>query len=71
MKCIEGVEKFLLGTFLTNDELDIIDQKYIVVAVFFAEFRGGNVVFITDRIDQLIGKLLGSNVKDLGFRVVF
>ena len=25
VKRIEGVEKFLLGTFLTNDELDIID----------------------------------------------
>ena len=52
------MEKFLLGTFLSYNELDIINKKDVIIAVFFTEFRGGNVVFVTDRIDQLIGKEL-------------
>ena len=50
------MEKFLLGTFLSYNELDIINKKDVIIAVFFTEFRGGNVVFVTDRIDQLVGK---------------
>ena len=56
------MEKFLLGTFLTDNKLDIVDQKHIVVTVFLTEFRGGNIVFVTDGIDQLIGKFLRSHV---------
>ena len=46
------MEKFFLGTFFADDELDIIDQKNIIISVFFTEFRGGNIVFVTDRVDQ-------------------
>ena len=42
------MEELLLGAFLTYDELDIVDEKDIVVSVFFPEFRGGYVVFITE-----------------------
>ena len=38
------MEKFFLGTFFADDELDIIDQKNIIISVFFTEFRGGNIV---------------------------
>ena len=38
------MEELLLGAFLTYDELDIVDEKDIVVSVFFPEFRGGYVV---------------------------
>ena len=57
MKGVEGVEKFLLGTFLADDELDIVDQQDVVVPVLFPEFRGGNVVLVPDRVDQLVGEL--------------
>lgn len=65
------MEKFLLGTFLSYNELDIINKKDVIIAVFFTEFRGGNVVFVTDRIDQLVGKGFRADIKDLGAWVVF
>ena len=65
------MEKFLLGTFLSYNKLDIINEKDIIIAVFFTEFRSGNVVFVTDRVDQLIGKSLGADIKDLGVWVIF
>ena len=52
------MEKFLLCTFFSYDELDIVNQQNIVIPVFFTEFCGGDVVFITDRINQLIRKFL-------------
>ena len=65
------MEKFLLGTLLSYNKLDIIDQENVVVAVFFPKLCGGNIIFVSDRVDQLIGKGLGTDVKNLGFRVVF
>ena len=41
---------------LSYNKLDIINKKNIIIAVFFTEFRSSNVIFVTDRIDQLIGK---------------
>ena len=46
------MEKLLLGTFFSNDELDIVNEEDVVGPVFFTEFRGGNVVLITDGVDQ-------------------
>ena len=65
------MEKFFLGTFLADDELDIIDQKNIIISVFFTEFRGGNVVLITDGVDQLIGEFLRGHIEDLGAGIIF
>ena len=65
------MEKFLLGTFLSYNELDIINKKDVIIAVFFTEFRGGNVVFVTDRIDQFIGESLGTDIEDLCAWVIF
>ena len=65
------MEKFFLGTFFADDELDIIDQKNIIISVFFTEFRGGNIVFVTDRVDQFVRKFFGSHVQDLCARVIF
>ena len=64
------MEKFLLRTFLTYDKLDIIDQKDIVIPVFFTEFRCGYIVFISDRIDQFIGKLLACDIQNFGLRII-
>ena len=65
------MEKFLLGTFLPYNKLDIINKKNIIIAVFFTEFRSSNVIFVTDRIDQLIGKGFRADIKDLCTWVVF
>ena len=35
---IEGVEKFLLRRNLSCDELDIVDEQHIGIAVFVLEF---------------------------------
>ena len=34
---VEGVEEFLLNAFLAGEELDVVDQQHIGLAVFFAE----------------------------------
>ena len=65
------MEKFLLGTLLSYNKLDIIDQENVVVAVFFPKLCGGNIIFVSDRVDQLIGKGLGTDVKNLGFGLFF
>ena len=64
------MEKFLLGTFFSDDELDIIDEKHVVIAVFFPKFRGGDVILVSDGVDQFVGKGFGGNVKDLRIRGV-
>ena len=71
MQMIKSMEEFFLGTFFADDELDIIDQKNIIISVFFTEFRGGNIVFVTDRVDQFVRKFFGSHVQDLCARVIF
>lgn len=63
--------KFLLGTFFSDNKLDIVDQKHVIVSVFFTEFRGGNVVLITDGVDQLIGEFLRGHIEDLGAGIIF
>ena len=65
------MEKFLLGTFFSDDELDIVDEQGVVVPVFFPKFRGGDVVFVTDGVDQLIGEFFRGNIQNLGVFVVF
>ena len=59
---IEGVEKFLLCALFSYNKLNIIDQKNVVVSVLFAELRGGDIVFITDGVDQLVGELFAGHV---------
>ena len=65
------MEKFLLRTFFSDNKLDIVDQKHIIVSVFLTEFRGGNIVFVSDRVDQFICKFLGCHVQNLCARVIF
>ena len=70
MKGIEGVEEFLLCAFLANDKLDIVDEEHIVVSVFLTELRGGDIVFVTDCVDQFVRELLGGHIEDLCLRVI-
>ena len=61
------MKEFLLHGFLTNDKLDIIDQKDIYIAVFITEFLHGIgtvALFVTDRFDNLIDEGLTGNIYD-------
>ena len=64
---VEGVEKFLLGGVLAGDELDVVHQKQVGVAVFVAEFE---VFTAADGLDKLVGELLAPDVDDVVFRVL-
>ena len=65
------MEKFLLSTFLADDKLNIVNEQHVVVSVFFPEFRGRNIIFVPDGIDQFVGEFLTGYVEDLCFRIVF
>ena len=63
------MEEFFLCTFFSNDKLDIIDEKYIIIPVFVPEF--GDSGFISgcfphlQSFDQFIGKCLAGYIKYL------
>ena len=59
---VEGMEKFLLGGFLTSDELDIVDEENIRLAVFFTE---SGVLPTGDGFDQLIGEILAVDINSV------
>ena len=65
------MEELLLGTLFSDDELDIVDEQDIIVAVFFTKFRGGGIVLIPDGVNQLIGKGFRGELKNFRIRGVF
>ena len=52
---VEGVEELLLRLFLPFQELDIVDQEHVDVAVAVAEFDG---LVVLDRDDEFVGEFL-------------
>jgi len=51
-------KKFFLCTFFADNELYVIDQKYVIVAVLIAECIHRQIVAglsVADRRDQVIG----------------
>ena len=70
---IECVEEFFLGTFLSDNKLDVVDQKNVVVPVFFTERSHGKFIAVfTDlqRIDQFIGKSLTCDIQHMFIRFI-
>ena len=65
MQVVEGVEEFLLGTLFSYDKLDIVNEKDVVVPVFVPEIRHGILLWILQRLDQLVCKGLTGHVEDL------
>ena len=55
MQSVEGVEELLLGLHLALQELDVIDQEHVNVAV--AALEGGGFV-VADAVDEIVGELL-------------
>ena len=60
---VEGVEKFLLRALLAAEELDVVDQEQIGLAVAFAEF---DQVVVLDRVDELVDEKLAREIHHLG-----
>ena len=60
VEIVERVEELLLGPFLAGDELDVVDQEQVDVAVLGAELRGS---VVADGVDELVGEALGGEVE--------
>ena len=56
---VEGVEKFFLRPFFAAEELDIIDQQKIGLAIALAEFDQGIVL---NGVDELVNENLTREV---------
>ena len=63
MKSVESVEKFFLGGISSCDELDVVHEKVIHLAVFFSEFRGG---LASDGGNEFVGEFFAFYVSDHG-----
>ncbi len=58
---VEGVEELLLDAFLALDELDVVDQQHVDVAVAALERR---LAVVAQRVDEVVGELFGRDVLD-------
>ena len=64
---VEGVKEFLLNAFLAGEEMDIVDEKHIAVAVSAAE---ADELVILNGVDEFVGKLLGRDIGHPGSLLV-
>src|SRR5690349_1194272 len=58
---VEGVEELLLRPLLAGDELDVVDQEQIDVAIARAELRRA---VVANCVDELVREALGRDVDD-------
>ena len=56
---IEGVKELFLRSFLAGDELNVINQKNIVIPVAFSKAQQ---LVVANRVDQFVGELFGRDV---------
>ena len=66
MKGVEGVEELLLRLHLALQELNVIDEQHVDVAV--AALKVGRLV-VADRVDEVVGELFGVHVSHLDVRI--
>ena len=59
---VEGVEELVLGVALALEELDVVDQQHVEVAVAALELLGAGAA---QRGDELVGEALGGRVADV------
>ena len=59
---VEDVEELLLGAVLAGDELDVVDEEHVHLAVLLAE--GGQAVE-ADRVDHLVDEAIGGDVAEV------
>ena len=58
---VEGVEKFLLNAFLAGEELDVVNQQHVGLAVFLAEL---DELVVLDSVNVFVGELFGGEIGD-------
>ena len=56
---VEGVEELFLGAFLALEELDVVDQQHVDVAVAALE---GDLAVVAERVDEVVGELFAGDV---------
>jgi hypothetical protein len=61
VQAVEGVEELLLDAFLAGEELDVIDEEDIGLALAPAKTHQ---LAVLDRVDEFVGELLDRNVGD-------
>ena len=71
MKYIKSMEKFFLGTFFSDDELNIINHQYINSSVFFTEFCHGSCITASNGLDYFVGKLFTGYIQNFFIRILF
>ena len=50
-KCVEGVKKFLLGTLLATEEMNVVNQEQVRLTIALAEL---DQVVVLDRVDEFV-----------------
>ena len=60
---IEGVKKFLLRSLFSSEEMDVVDQEKIGLAVAFAEF---DQVVVLNRINEFVDEQLAREIHHAG-----
>ena len=61
MQRVEGMEELLLDTFFALDELDVIDEQYVDIAIAALE---RDLAVVSKRVDEVVGELLSGDVLD-------
>ncbi|COW92136.1 Uncharacterised protein [Mycobacterium tuberculosis] len=61
MQGVEGVEELLLNTLFAFNELDVVDQQHVYVAVAAFEC---DLAVIAERVNEVVGEFLGGDIFD-------
>ena len=59
MQRVEGVEELLLRLLLALQELDVVDEEHVDIAIAALEIGG---LVVADAVDEVVGELLGVHV---------
>src|SRR5258706_11981573 len=63
MQGIEGMKELFLDTFLAGQELDIVDQEHVGLAVFFAKT---DQLVVLNAVDIFVSEFLRREIGDAG-----
>ena len=72
MQRVERMEELFECSFLAAQELDVVDQQYVDLAVTAVEFLdlAGILVGIAQRFDEFVGEFLAGYVANLQIRIL-
>ena len=63
MEGVKGVEEGFLGLIFSGEELDVIDQQDVYIAVLSLKL---GILVVLDRIDEVVGELFARYIANLG-----